>query len=171
MQIFVLSHEKWLFYLCWGFYVLISTARKIFESSVTVVSKSADYKKLGHESTSHHKISLYLDFFFKKLNETLKKRETNQNKLKLSTLKDFSFRLWWICLLRLVWPHDSESALTVFVLYSKHLQTCSWQTLEIKMLHPTDSKVKLANPRERKTTETQLCSKQTLLRMLCRVSM
>lgn len=74
--------------------MLISTARKIFESGVTVVSKSADYKKLGHESTSHHKISLYLDFFLKKLNETLKKRETNQNKLKLSTLKDFSFRLW-----------------------------------------------------------------------------
>lgn len=47
------------------FNVLISTARKIFESGVTVVSKSADYKKLGHESTSHHKISLYLDFFFK----------------------------------------------------------------------------------------------------------
>lgn len=44
-----------------SFYVLISTARKIFESGVTVVSKSADYKKLGHESTSHHKISLYLD--------------------------------------------------------------------------------------------------------------
>lgn len=63
------------FYLCWGFYVLISTARKIFESGVTVVSKSADYKKLGHESTSHHKISLYLDKKIKKkkLNETLKK--------------------------------------------------------------------------------------------------
>lgn len=74
MQIFVLSHEKWLFYLCWGFYVLISTARKIFESSVTVVSKSADYKKLGHESTSHHKISLYLDFFFKKTKWNIKKK-------------------------------------------------------------------------------------------------
>lgn len=44
-----------------SFYVLISTARKIFESGVTAVSKSVDYKKLGYKSTTHHKISLYLD--------------------------------------------------------------------------------------------------------------